>query len=484
MANDWGVTAADWKGCVWTGVDNTVTGSDTSVTPKDFTTGTADGGPYHVTGSVFNDYNAVALLGFNLNEAATGDKQCVYNKDAAAKDGPPAATVPSSATGIAVSWSLQKAPPTSFRIQIQGVKGATDANSRWCATIKDAGGPSFVKFSDFYTQCWNVGSATGDPGKKYNNEPIDAVVFLVPGTTAQKAPFEFTVSGFAPGTSVADAPKSGSTACGTTAGTIGSATASEAASMQRVKIKGTDCKEYVVQNNNWGNKTGSTQVIDYVGNSLTIKSSTGSSTGQGVPASFPSIYIGANGDLAGGTYDTWSNSGLPKQISAMGSAKSAFKWSGGGGGDYNASYDIWFSKSSPKAGSYNDAISGFLMIWLYKPGNRSPIGEAGNTRKATIDGKSYTVWRGKRGVQSTGTDDAGRPVISYVADTTSNDFSSDLKLFFADAVANAADDMSKGGTSQAFSNSWYLTDVFAGFEIWTGSAASGLKADSFTCEVK
>jgi hypothetical protein len=44
--------------------------------------------------------------------------------------------------------------------------------------------------------------------------------------------------------------------------------------------------------------------------------------------------------------------------------------------------------------------------------------------------------------------------------------------------------MSSGGLSQAFSNSWYLTDVFGGFEIWNGGAASGLKIDSFTCEVK
>jgi len=50
-------------------------------------------------------------------------------------------------------------------------------------------------------------------------------------------------------------------------------------------------------------------------------------------------------------------------------------------------------------------------------------------------------------------------------------------------VANASADMSAGGTSQAFSNSWYLTDVFAGFEIWNGGDAKGLQ-DTFTCVIQ
>jgi hypothetical protein len=132
---DWGVTSVDWHGCVWTGVDcksncsagiTAVPGSTTSVTPADFTAATTEGGPYQVTGSVFNDYNSVALLGFDLNDTPKGDAtQCSNAKRDPAADGPPAVTMPSSATGIAVNWSAAKLPPT-FRIQIQGVKGATD----------------------------------------------------------------------------------------------------------------------------------------------------------------------------------------------------------------------------------------------------------------------------------------------------------------------------------------------------------------------
>src|ERR1039457_2883232 len=96
--------------------------------------------------------------------------------------------------------------------------------------------------------------------------------------------------------------------------------------------------------------------------SFTINVSSGSGGGANV-VSFPSIYIGGNGQIgASGAYNTWTDSGLPKQISAIKSAKSTFQWSGGNGGNYNAAYDIWFSSKVPTAGSYNDGISGLLMI--------------------------------------------------------------------------------------------------------------------------
>jgi hypothetical protein len=390
--------------------------------------------------------------------------------------------MPSGATGIAVNWTAAKLPLT-FRIQIQGVKGATDPTNRWCATITDPNGPSFVPFSSFSTTCWNT------TGTKYNKEPISGVAFLVPGTTSAISPFDITVVGFAPGTSKADAPGPAA-ACGTKSGTVGStsllsdATKATDASTQRAAVSGTDCKTYIINNNNWGQESSTYQALNYVGNSFTITVSSGSGGGASV-VSFPSIYIGGNGQIGtGGEFNTWADSGLPKQISAMKSAQSTFKWSGGtSGGNYNAAYDIWFAKNQPTPGSYNDAVSGFIMIWLYKPGSSQPIGSSGNTRSATIGGQQYDVWRGPRVGAATGTDGNGRPVISYVAKSTTNNFSADLKAFFDDAVANASADMSAGGTSQAFANSWYLTDVFAGFEIWNGGDAKGLQ-DTFTCVIQ
>ena len=478
--SDWyaagsGGAPADWHGCVWSGIDSTVSGSTTTITTpssKDFMA-VADGGPYELAGTVYNDYNSVAMIGFNLNEAiGTDSNQCKYNAAATTAAGPPIATIPSSATGIAVNWSATKAPPTSFRIQIQDTDGSTNADHRWCATITDTAGPSFVKFTDFYPKCWFVGSTTDSPGTAFDKSTnhIDAVVFLVPGTAAKLAPFDFTIVGFAPGTSKADAPGKAAE-CGTTSGTLGSSTASSAASMQRAKITGADCKEYIVFNNNWSNQTGSTQLISFVGNKFTVTQGS-SANGNGAPASFPSIYIGGNGDTANGTYSTLSNSGLPKKVSDITSATTTFTWTGNTG-DYNAAYDIWFSDKVPSV-TYNDAIAGFLMVWLYKPSNQSPIGGSSKRSTATIAGHKWDVWVGPRGNTSDGTNDSNRPVISYVAqDGPIKTLTFNIKDFMSDAVTNAATDKQNGATSAAFSSAWYLTDVFAGFEAWTGSSITG-----------
>jgi len=158
-----------------------------------------------------------------------------------------------------------------------------------------------------------------------------------------------------------------------------------------------------------------------------------------------------------------------------------FAWSGGSsGGDFNATYDVWFASTPPTAGSYDDGVSGFLMVWLYKPSGRQPIGSVART--ASIAGHTWNVWVGPRGSTTTGTGSASRPVISYVAqDSPVSSLSFDLKAFISDAVSHAD---TNNGVSGPFASSWYLTDVFAGFEIWTGSNATNLKSTGFSCVVK
>ena len=51
-------------------------------------------------------------------------------------------------------------------------------------------------------------------------------------------------------------------------------------------------------------------------------SSASSGSGSSAPASFPSTYIGANGNIANGTYNTWTDSGLPKQDAYLGVLRS------------------------------------------------------------------------------------------------------------------------------------------------------------------
>ena len=159
------------------------------------------------------------------------------------------------------------------------------------------------------------------------------------------------------------------------------------------------------------------------------------------------------------------------QNSSIASVPTSFAWSGGtAGGDFNASYDIWFSSRRPAPGSYSEAVSGFVMIWLYQPPSRTPIGS--QQRTATIARHTWNVWVGTRGTDAIGTDGPNRLVVSYVAtDSPVAVLSFDLNLFIMDAAANG------------ISSAWYLTDVFGGFQIWTGSDAVGLACTDFTCVV-
>jgi hypothetical protein len=45
-------------------------------------------------------------------------------------------------------------------------------------------------------------------------------------------------------------------------------------------------------------------------------------------------------------------------------------------------------------------------------------------------------------------------------------------------------DFIKDAATNGIQSSWYLTDVFGGFEIWNGGNTKGLSIDEFTCVVK
>jgi hypothetical protein len=444
-------TYDDWHGCAWTGIDTDTTATTrTTVMPPDFTSGQAANGSYCVSGAVGNTYASVALLGFNLAQPADGTS-CVYDPTAASSaNGPPAVAL--TQTGLAVNFS--KTGAFTLRVQIQAQDGATNADHRWCYTITDAAGPIFAPYSMFNTKCWD-GTGTNYDG----TTPISAVVFLVPGATSV-TPYNFCINGFAAGNSAADAPTGGMMS-GPLTGTIGGPGTTDL-DFQRVKVK-VDGHSYIIQNNNWGNPSGSDQTLSYSDNSFKVTQMDGS--GSSAPASFPSIYIGANGDTQNGTYDTSSDDHLPKQISAITSVMTSFQYSLGSG-QMNAAYDIWFSDHVPTA-CYGDGISGFVMVWFHSPSSFHPIGSSMAT--ANINGHSFNVWVGNRGGTgpsqgSCSVSNSSAPVVSYVAtsDITSVD-SFDLKPFFTDAA------------SHGISSSLYLTDVFGGFEIWSGGTNAAVQ---------
>ena len=455
-------TSKDWHGCSWTGKG---TAGTTTVTPQDFTAKPA-ADAYCISGTVGAEpkYESAALLGFNVNEPASAS--CVYKPVDTTGMGPPAVTP--TADGLAINF-VKKGTDTSFtlRAQIQGpngaMAGAAGAADRWCATITEVQGKVFVPWSSFTPSCWEMDAAK--KGTPYAKQPISAVVFSVPGKLTD-TPYNFCINGFAYGTSVADAP-TGPETVGDQTGKIGGAGGTDL-DFARAKVK-VGGQNYVIQNNNWGNPGGTDLELTYKNNSFKITGGNGS--GDSAPASFPSIYIGASGNTANGVYSTHPGDNLPTQISAISSVMSTFRYSGSTG-VYNATYDIWFAKSIPTT-TYNDGIDGFVMIWLRDPSNKQPIGSKVRTAKVAI--MDWDVWVGPRGPGPMGSTSSA-PVVSFVNpkqddDSRAQNFTNvNIKEF----MTAAAPDINA---------SWYLTDVFAGFEIWNGGSGGNLSVDEFKAVV-
>jgi hypothetical protein len=298
------------------------------------------------------------------------------------------------------------------------------------------------------------------------------VVFLVPGDT-KETEFDFCVRGFIEGNSADEAPDGFDVEIEPQKGELGG-DGGQDDNFARAMVT-VDGKSYIIQNNYWGNESGH-QTLGYEGNSFEIKELTGGSVDGMAPASFPSIYIGQNGNKS---LTTSRNDNLPAKISDIISAQTTVKWSGSGLGGSNMAYDIWFSKDNPPYGGeeYGDAVSGFAMLWLHMPDSNVPIGGS-PTATANFCGHDWDVWAGDRGTSPEYPDlPSNRPVISYVVKGGDvKDFSCDLKEVFDDATSN-------NYNGKSLDSSWYLSDVFAGFEIWSGSPI-GAKISDFTVDVK
>jgi len=452
-----------WHGCSWTGKEASGT---TTITPMDFTQ-KPPADAFCVSGTVGADamYQSVALLGFNVNEPPP--MNCAYKAADPNGSGPP--SVVPTGDGLAINF-VKRGADTSFtlRVQIQGPDGAKDgavgAADRWCATITDIQGKIFVPYSSFTPSCWEL---TADKrGTPYAKQPISAVVFNVPGKPTA-TPYDFCVNGFTYGSSATDAPD-GPAVGGDQKGTVGS-NVSPDGDFARAKVT-VGGEQYIIQNNNWGNPQGTDLILNYINNSFKITS--GSGSGGSAPASFPSIYIGSNGNTANGVYSTKTTDNLPIQISAIQSLPSTFRYSGSTG-SFNATYDIWFA-NSPPTGEYKDGINGFVMVWLRDPGDKQPIGSV-QASNVMIAGQPWNVWVGPRGDGPAGYNSA--PVVSFVNPTENSDNRAqsfkdvDLKAFFTAAA------------TYGISSSMYLTDVFAGFEIWNGGSGGNLGVDEFKAVV-
>jgi hypothetical protein len=213
--------------------------------------------------------------------------------------------------------------------------------------------------------------------------------------------------------------------------------------------------QYVVQNNVWGNAN-ATQTLQVNGTTFTVTQQTGNNSGAYEPVSYPSVFIGSNNG------HTSAGSGLPRAVSSLPTINTSFSHNADGSiaGIYNAAYDVWFSTTS--SGDLNAPSGGYLMVWLYDPTQKQPVGGmvlSGQTI-AGVDG-TWNIYTGTTGSPA-------RPVISYVRTQNTTSMTFDLRAFISHAVANYPSNVSSG---------WYLSNVFGGFEIWSGGI--GLEVTCF-----
>lgn len=466
-------TSGEWRGYAWTDIETDPVVGGTVRMPVDFTT-LPDGDPYCLSGTVAADppstpdnsnndgYQGYAMMGFNVAQAGVPE---VEGQE------PAVGTTTPTGAGIALTYSQSLASP--LRLQIQAPNPALSSN-RWCASLPppDAQGRAFIRYDEIFQDCYAT-----PPGPSYEaagRPPIEALSFLVPGSTTP-IPFSFCVEGFADGDGVEDAPASISGG-GLLTGTL-------ATNFGRQRVRGRDGKLYVVQNNAWNAAAvEGAHRIQFEGNSFTVIQQ--SNGGQGsIPISFPSIFVGRNGfQGVNNENSTTDTDGLPRAINQITSIQSTFNTNAGSiSGEYNATYDIWFANGAP-AGAYDDAGAAFLMVWTHKPGGKNPIGIQPFARGVTITGApgTWDIWvgrRGENGAEDNLNDNA--PVISYTPTATLTNFTANLMLFINDAVQRS----NTGGLQGfQFPATLTLTDIFGGFEIWSGG--QGLRVSEFSVNVQ
>lgn len=251
---------------------------------------------------------------------------------------------------------------------------------------------------------------------------------------------------------------------GTTAGCTPAALTTSGTLNGRYGTMFFDDSYYFMQVNEW-NSSG-TQVLSY-GPDYLFKMTTqmASTATNGSPTGFPSVFIGAN------SKHTTMNSNLPKAVSALTTVPVSWTWDDAGtladptNNSYNATYDVWFSTSSAGEPMASGPSGGYLMVWYHKPADAQPIGGSPMKKAITVAGVpgTWDVWIGPNGT---------RPCISYVSTQDLKSFSFDLNKFIQDAVANQPN---------TIQSTWYLTNIFTGFEIWRG--AVNVQSTSFCAVV-
>jgi cellulose 1,4-beta-cellobiosidase len=206
--------------------------------------------------------------------------------------------------------------------------------------------------------------------------------------------------------------------------------------------------EYTLQSNEW-NSSAPQCVTATTGTAWTVSTANFNLSG-GAPATYPSIYKGCHWGAC------TTGSGLPIQVSNLGSATSSWSTTQPASGAYDVAYDLW-TNSAPTTGGQPDDSE--IMIWLNSRGGVSPFGS--KTGTVSVSGLNWDVWTGRQ---------AAWNIVSYVLQGGGTSVTNlDIKGLIGDSVQR--------GVTGANS---YLIDAEAGFEIWQGGQGLGTNSFSFS----
>jgi chitodextrinase len=204
--------------------------------------------------------------------------------------------------------------------------------------------------------------------------------------------------------------------------------------------------DYIIQANEWNSTA--PQCLTYTSGTAWSVTTANFGMSGGAPATYPSIFKGCHWGLC------TPDSGLPIQLSNLGSATTSWSTEQPASGAYDVAYDIWFN-STPTTTGQPDGTE--VMIWINSRGGVQPFGS--QTGTSSVDGLNWNVWTGQQ---------TSWKIISYVLNPGATSVTNlDLKALFQDAVARGSINPSN-----------YLLDVEAGYEIWQGG--QGLGTNSFS----
>ncbi len=208
-----------------------------------------------------------------------------------------------------------------------------------------------------------------------------------------------------------------------------------------------------MENNEWNSSASECVTTD--GNAdFTVANSSIDLPTDGAPGGYAAIYKGCHWGAC------TSGSGLPIEVGSLTPGKVTTSWNTTQTytGAYDVAYDIWYNQTPTTSGQPNAEE---MMIWINHNGGVEPAGSV-VASNVSIGGNTYTIWESRASTWN---------VVSYEMNSGTTSVSNlDVDLLAADSVSRGY-----------MTDSDYLIDLEAGFEIWQGGV--GLATNSYSVNI-